>query len=214
MFGSKKAKVPPAQAMGGLQSAETERPVEQSQDLNRDALGNGGKATGAPEGATSEEVQRRAAIAIRQSLAFAQIVSVLMRSPHYKHYSLADLEWLVLPPLLTGQFSIAEAGDQKSDLKVPVAVALWANVSAEVDKRLSANLSDPIRLRPDEWRSGEIAWLVDAVGDARVVSPFLKQLSETVFKAREVKVRSKGPDGRPQLTFVSKLGIGDSRASP
>jgi hypothetical protein len=34
-----------------------------------------------------------------------------------------------------------------------------------VDKRLSENLTAPIRLRPDEWKSGDILWLVDAIGD-------------------------------------------------
>jgi hemolysin-activating ACP:hemolysin acyltransferase len=145
---------------------------------------------------TPEEAQRRAAIAIRQSLAFAQIVSVLMRSPHHKHYTLSDLEWLVLPPLLTGQFSVAEANAKKGGPRVPVAVALWASVSAEVDKRLSENLTSPIRLRPDEWRSGGILWLVDAVGDGRVIASILKKLGETVWKGREVKVRRRAQDGK------------------
>jgi len=32
-----------------------------------------------------------------------------MRAPHYKTYSLADLEWLVPPPLLTGPFAVVTA---------------------------------------------------------------------------------------------------------
>ena len=34
--------------------------------------------------------------------------------------------------------------------QAPVAVALWASVSEDVDKRLSENLTTPIKLRPDE----------------------------------------------------------------
>jgi hemolysin-activating ACP:hemolysin acyltransferase len=151
----------------------------------------------------SEEAQRRAAIAIRQSLAFAQIISVLMRSPHYKHYTLGDLEWLVLPPLLTGQFSIAEAGAKEGGPKFPVAVVLWASVSAEVDKRLSENLAARIRLRPDEWRSGDILWLVDALGDGRIVTPLLKRLGESVWKGREVKTQTVGEGGKPQIKRLS-----------
>ena len=134
-----------------------------------------------------------------------------MRSSRHKHYSIADLEWLVLPPLLTGNFSIAEAKSSKNGVSVPVAVALWASVSREVDKRLSANVDKPMRLRPSEWRSGDILWLVDAVGDPRVVPQFLKQLAETKFKGREVKVRSRGQDGK---ATVAQLGSALSGATP
>lgn len=78
----------------------------------------------------------------------------------------------------------------------PVAAAFWAQVSADVDRKLSENLAGPIRLRPDEWRSGEILWLIDAVGDSRALPTFLKHLQENVFKGRPVKMRTRGPDGR------------------
>ena len=151
----------------------------------------------------SEEAQRRPAIAIRQSVAFAQIVSVLMRSPHHKHYTLTDPEWLVLPPLMTGQFRVAEASAQ-GNAAIPVAVALWASVSTEVDKRLSENLTAPMRLRPDEWRSGNIPWLVAAVGDGRVVPQFLKRLDGDVFKGQEVKMRGRGSDGKAVVQVLHK----------
>jgi hemolysin-activating ACP:hemolysin acyltransferase len=126
-----------------------------SQDVHRAAESIGDKTQAGTQATNSEEAQRRTAIAIRQSLAFAQINSVLMRSPHYKHHTLTDLEWLV-PPLLTGQFSAAEAGPREGGARFPVAVVLWASVSVDVDKRLTENPAAPIRLRPDEWRSGNI----------------------------------------------------------
>ena len=135
------------------------------------------------------------------AVAFAKIVSLLMRSPHHKHYSLADLEWLVLPPLASGQFCIMEAkAAGSSEIGVPVGVALWASVSPEVDQRLTA-ITQPgttLRLRPDEWRSGDILWLIEAVGDQRVMPGLFKQLSETKWKGREVKVRvaQRGVDDR------------------
>jgi len=158
-------------------------------------------ASGSPDG-PSKEAQMRAAVAIRQSLAFTQIVSVLMRSPHYKHYTLADLEWLVLPPLVTGQFSVAEASVGPNGPKVPAAIALWASVSAEVDKRLSGDLNAPMRLRPDEWRSGDTLWLIDAVGDPRIVPELLKRLRESVFKQKDLKVRGRGQDGKPVVQVL------------
>ncbi|MEO1205118.1 MAG: toxin-activating lysine-acyltransferase [Pseudomonadota bacterium] len=42
----------------------------------------------------------------------------------------------------------------------------WARVSTDVDTRMSEIAGkQPLRLRPDEWTSGEIYWLIDAVGD-------------------------------------------------
>jgi hemolysin-activating ACP:hemolysin acyltransferase len=150
-------------------------------------------------GAASEEARRRAAAAVRHSLAFAQIVSILMHSPRYRHYTLGDLEWLVLPPLLTGQCSVAEARSKENGASVPVAVALWASVSPDVDRRLAENLNTPIRLRPDEWRSGDILWLIDAVGDRRVVPGLLKQLADNTLKGREIKVRGRGEGGKVEV---------------
>jgi cytolysin-activating lysine-acyltransferase len=92
--------------------------------------------------------------AIRQvDVTLGKIVTILMRSPQHKQHSLADLEWLVLPAVLSGQFRVAQA--QQSGIAVPVGVALWASVSTAVDQRLS-DLSAPWRLQPDEWRSGDI----------------------------------------------------------
>jgi cytolysin-activating lysine-acyltransferase len=154
----------------------------------------GGSTAGST--ASTRESQRLAVSAIRQSVAFAQIVSVLMRSPRYRHYTLGDLEWLVVPALTTGQWRVVGAQSKQNGVSFPVAVALWAKVSAEVDKKLSENLHLPIKLRPDEWQSGDILWLVDAVGEPRVVPQLLKQLLETSFKGREAKVRAAGEDGK------------------
>jgi len=44
------------------------------------------------------------------------------------------------------------------------------------------------------------------VGDARVVPAMLKQLAAGVFKGRNVKVRARGPDGRPAVTLLPKEG--------
>jgi len=158
--------------------------------------------------ASQQELQRRTTIAIRQSVAFAQIVSVLARSPAHKFFTLADLEWLVIPPLMTGQYAVAEAKAQAEGPAVPVAIVLWAKVSSEVDTRLCENLAVPIRLRPDEWRSGEIPWLVDAVGDARVLPGFLKQLAETAWKGRAPKMRALGADGKIVVKPLAEGGQG------
>jgi hemolysin-activating ACP:hemolysin acyltransferase len=231
IFGSRKSKdapaAPAAPAPANGKAQEAVAPVRAAAPAAQVAVAAPGPAkpgaAAASEGAAaggpaSEEARRRAAAAVRHSLAFAQIVSILMHSPRYRHYTLGDLEWLVLPPLLTGQCSVAEAKSKENGASVPVAVALWASVSADVDRRLTENLNTPIRLRPDEWRSGDILWLIDAVGDRRVVPGLLKQLADNTLKGREIKVRGRGEDGKVevknlQTTLQQAMAAGPAAAN-
>jgi len=135
--------------------------------------------------------------AIRQvDVVLGQIVSVFLRSPRHKTYPLADFEWRVLPAIISGQFRVVQA--QQSDVATPVGVALWASVSPAVDLRLS-DLSAPLRLNPDEWRSGEIPWLIELVADTKVQQALMKHLGETVFKGKGIKMRVQGADGKTQV---------------
>ena len=203
MFGRLKGKTPSAIAVSESPAASAARPVSHA------ANGQTTAATETPAVALPNPAARqRAAVAVRHSLAFAQIVSLLMRSAQHKRYPIGALEWLVIPPLLTGQFSIAEARSKQSGASAPVAVVLWARVSPEVDKRLSENLDRPIQLRPREWRSGDLLWVVEAVGDARVLPPLLKRLGESTFKGREVKVRRRGADGKVAVSTLKAMVSG------
>lgn len=148
---------------------------------------------------SEEELRKRAAASKLVSASFGEIVSVLMRSEHYKQYSLHDLEWLVVPAVLSNQFLLAEARAKGNGFTAPVGVVLWASVSAEVDQRLTANIAQPMRLKPEDWRSGDILWLVDAVGPAKLIGSMLQQLHTKVFKGRQVKLRAQGQDGKPQV---------------
>lgn len=146
---------------------------------------------------------------------FTNIVAVLMRDPGFKALRLADLEWLVLPPVMSGQWRIAQTGVDPSSAKpgsasgngstlVPAAVALWASVSPEIDRRLSENLDQPILLRPNEWLTGDITWLIAIAGDRRILPRFIKQLEATEFKGRTVKLRANGPDGKVLVRTLSQ----------
>jgi len=185
---TKSAEPPPA--VKGTDISETAGPAP-AEESPAAQPGNGGGP------ATPRKDRQQALAALRNSLSFTQIIGVLMRSEHYKHYTLGDLEWLVVPPMLAGQYRIGEA-KPKTGGSLPVAVVLWARVSADVDKRLEQIGRAPIRLRPDEWTSGDILWLVHAAGEPRFVRHVLKQLSETAFKGREVKFRGFSKDGKPE----------------
>ncbi len=170
------------------------------------AISNGGTPAdnAKVQPAMRPEEQRSA----RLAQSFANIVAVLMRDTGFKNLKLADLEWLVLPPVMSGQWRLAHSkADQlpgqpapdkasQGSMLVPVAVALWASVSAEIDKRLSESLDKPLQLRPQEWSTGEHLWLVAIAGDRRALPAFLKQLAISDFKGKTVKMRVNGPDGK------------------
>ena len=123
-------------------------------------------AAGPASAAAARQVRPREARQERMSQAFSQVVAVLMRRPQLPH-RLADLEWLVLPPLMAGQWKLGQttapkgAGQATARRRAHSRCdgALGARVAA-IDKRLSANLDKPVDLRPNEWASGDIVWMM------------------------------------------------------
>ena len=151
-------------------------------------------------------VNPRDARQARMSQSFSQVVAVLMRDANFRNLRLADLEWLVLPAIMSGQFKLgharAQGGADKSKdggMFVPAAVAMWACVSPAIDKAMSENLDKPVRLKANQWMSGDIPWLIAVAGDQRMIPTFLKQLSMEEFKGKHVKMRARTPDGGVSL---------------
>ncbi len=117
---------------------------------------------------------------------FGGAVSLFMRSPAHKHLTLNDLEQCLVPPLRLNQFMLAEL-KQPNGQAVPAALVLWARVSAEVDARLSAAPGYPIRLHPNEWQSGDVFWIIDAVGEPKAVQQCIEALTKTAFQGKQFK---------------------------
>jgi hemolysin-activating ACP:hemolysin acyltransferase len=93
----------------------------------------------------------------------------------------------------------------------PVGVVFWARVSPEVDQRLTEKIAtEPVRLQLPEWRSGSIIWIVDAVGEHKVIEAMLTRLLETDWKGQEVRLRARTKDGGYK---VGVLGRGPRTAS-
>ena len=148
----------------------------------------GAPATNRPAPSSAKKLHPREARQDRYAHAFSQIVAVMLRDANFRNLRLAQLEWLVIPPVMAGQWRLAQLkpeqvaikdnGSRESNIVVPVAAALWANVSQEIDKRLSEGLDKPLLLRPNEWVSGDIPWLVAVAGDRRAIPSFLMALQE------------------------------------
>ena len=155
----------------------------------------------APQPELSPEARKKAIDASKHlMMAFGQITNVLMRSAQYKQHTLADLEWLVVPAVMSGQFAIVEAQLKSSGMMAPVGVLLWARVSAEVDKRLLDSAAEtPLRLKQEDWRSGDILWVIGAVGEPEMVQAMLKRKMESDWKDRPVKMRARDKAGNVRV---------------
>lgn len=149
-----------------------------------------------------DQSQKRAALSKRLEATLGQFVLLMMQSPHFKHHTFADLEWLAAPAIAVGQFAVAEAQSKANGFTAPVAAITWAQVSDETDAKLKANLDHPFRLRPDEWKSGTHVWVIDAFGDAKVIASMLQRMSENEWKGRQAKLRMLGKDGKPEIKMI------------
>ena len=121
------------------------------------------------------------------SAKFGDIVALLSRSPSHRHYSLSDLEWLVIPPLLLNQYMLAEANLPTGE-SIPVGVVFFARVSAELDAALTKAPRYPVRLHPQEWRSGDKPWIIDVAGDPKIIASIIDTMAKTVFGGEPFKM--------------------------
>ena len=159
------------------------------------------------EGATSlrpEELRRHAEASKRVAATLGELVSLFMRSPRHRDYKLSDLRWLVLPAIRTGQLAIAASQSKSRGHTAPVAAVLWASVSLEIDARLAEKPDAPIRLAPKDCKSGEIVWIVQTVGDDRVVSALVRQLQAGAWKGKVVKARVKNSDDSIEVRVIGR----------
>lgn len=115
---------------------------------------------------------------------FGKIVMGLMTLPRYRHQTIGDLQHLVLEPLIRDRVAMAYPKDQSDTVPNDVVgVAIWASVSEEVDQNIQDQIRAgvfPIRLKPDDWQSGEINWLLD------VFAPNQKLTADVIANFRQV----------------------------
>ena len=154
----------------------------------------------APAGGQSrrgdEEIpQRMAAMRARLRGHFGLAVMAMMELPRYRHQSIADLGQLVMEPLLRNRMAFAHAGrkeDAEQDAVQDIAgMAIWASVSEDVDARIREQIRAgvfPVRLRPQDWTSGEINWLLDVIApDRKVIAAVISSFRQ-VASGRELRL--------------------------
>ncbi len=130
-----------------------------------------------------------------------------MRTPKYKQLTLSDLEWMVVPALQHGQVLIIDAQSKTIGVPAPVAAVLWARVSPEIDAQLAASPDKRIRLQPQDWSSGHIHWIIEAIGDPRVISTVVDRLRNKEWKGQLVRHRARGTDGKPMIRTLDPIPV-------
>lgn len=165
-------------------------------------------AAEAAPGLAPEAMKNAAAVSKAVMAAFGEIVTVLMRTQEHRGKSLSDLEWLAVPAVTTGQFALAEAQSKTNGMMAPVGLVLWASVSPEVDARLRAELASGLTLKPNEWKSGDILWVVEAVGDPKILQAMLQRTSQNEWQGRPANLRIRDKDGIVKAGVLSQRPAG------
>jgi cytolysin-activating lysine-acyltransferase len=119
---------------------------------------------------------------IRES--FGNVVTMMML-PRYRHQSLADLQPLVLEPLIRDRVAIAYPSKTEGKLDADMAgLAIWASVSDKVDAKIREQISAgvfPVRLQAEDWTSGDNNWLLDVIApDAKTTAAVIANFRQLV----------------------------------
>lgn len=158
--------------------------------------GNGEAASQtSPEKAPEIDPEMQAKIAalraqVRES--FGKVVMAMMALPRYRYQTLYDLQHLVLDPLIRDRIAIAyPAGKDRGQLTDISGLAIWASVSEEVDTAIRAQIKAgvwPVRLKPDDWTSGEIHWLLDVIAPSQKTTASVLANFKQVIKEGDLRL--------------------------
>ncbi|MGA9581854.1 MAG: toxin-activating lysine-acyltransferase [Allosphingosinicella sp.] len=129
--------------------------------------GAGAAAADAPSPQLDPDILRKVAqlrFQVRET--FGKVVMAMLMLPRYRHQTIADLQHLVLEPLIRDRIAVAHLAQSDPELADIAGVAIWASVSEEVDGQIREQVRAgvfPVRLKAEDWTSGSINWLLDVI---------------------------------------------------
>lgn len=151
-----------------------------------------------PQQIDPEIAKKLAAVRSHVRESFGNVVMTMMMLPRYRHQSLVDLQHLVLDPLLRDRIALAYPRDTEDKALADVTgVAIWASVSDEVDAKIREQIAAgvfPLRLKGEEWDSGDNNWLLDVIAPdqkttATVIANFRQLVKEGGLKLHPLVTR-------------------------
>lgn len=156
------------------ENSETEAPTAEKSE-------NGAGARTSPDGAAAQGQPP----AIDRVGVLGHAVWLMSQSPMHRHFFMTDIEWLLLPPIVQGQFRLWRKGN------LPEGFATWAFVTDEVEARLKEGIK---RLAPQEWNAGPNLWLMDLITPFGGQENALADLKKVAFKDRHCKMLRLDPE--------------------
>ena len=180
------------------------------------AVDPAGQAPAAPD---PEVLKKLAGVRGQIRESFGSIVMSMMVLPRYRHQSLADLQHLVLEPLIRDRIAMAWPARREEDPLADMAgVAIWASVSDEVDQRITEQVKAgvfPIRLKPEDWTSGTNNWLLDVIAPdaratARVIANFKQVVKDGSLKLHPLIARLVEPETLKKMGAVQMGRAGEA----
>lgn len=70
-------------------------------------------------------------------------------------------------------------------------MAIWASVSEEVDLKIEQKIKGgiyPLRLKPEDWGSGKINWLIDIISPNQRLSTAVLSNFKQIVKSGQLKI--------------------------
>ena len=114
-----------------------------------------------------------------------------MNLPRYRHQNLADVMHLVVEPMIRNRIAIARTATGEGRPEETAGIAIWASVSPEVDAGIREQIKAgvfPIRLKAEDWASGETPWLLDVIAPTQKVATNVLASFAQVVKNKPVHV--------------------------
>jgi cytolysin-activating lysine-acyltransferase len=119
--------------------------------------------------------------------AIGHAVWLMSRSPMHRHLMITDIDWLVTPPILLGQFRLWQKEGN------PIGFVSWAFLNEEAEERIVTK--GIRRLMPTDWKSGSALWLIDFLSPFGGQNEMLKELREKIHLGKKMKMIQPAPGG-------------------
>jgi cytolysin-activating lysine-acyltransferase len=119
-----------------------------------------------------------------------EVVLAMLNLPRYRNQTLADVMHLVVEPMTRERIAIAKVGGE-GKLEETAGIAIWASVSDEVDAKIREQIQArvfPIRLKSEDWASGETTWLLDVIAPSQKVATAVLANFKQVVKDKPVRI--------------------------
>ena len=151
----------------------------------------GGTAEVAPTGPDPDVLKKVEALRARVNETFGRVALAMMATPRYRHLPIGDLTHLVLDPLVRDRIAIAQPAKPSLEDGGLAGLAIWASVSQEVDATIREQIKAgvfPVRLKPDDWTSGKINWLLDVLAPTPKLATAVLANFKQVVKEGDLRI--------------------------